>query len=228
MNQTTAMPPLNGRDPAGLRGDPIAGDRYFSPEFARAEWDHMWTRIWHVAGRTAQLEEPGDYVVHTFMKESVICIRQADGSVKAFYNSCAHRGMRLVAGASSVDTIACPYHGWRYGLDGTLVHAQDRHDFPQGDPCGKLKLKELRCDTWGGFVWYTMAQDGPGLLEFLSPMPQVYRNYPMDSAVLSVAGFPTIIYGPSGTGAHAATEYVDLDSVFTCTKVYAAMIQAWR
>src|SRR3546814_8099745 len=119
-------PPLSGRDPANLRGDAITGDRYFSSEFAQREWDMLWTRIWHIAGRTAEMPEPGDYVVHNFMKESVICIRQEDGSVRAFYNSCAHRGMRMVGQSSSADTIACPYHGWRYGLDGVLVHAQDQ------------------------------------------------------------------------------------------------------
>lgn len=53
---------LDGRDPANLRGEPITGDRYWSHEFARKEWDHMWTRIWHVAGRTVELEEPDDYI----------------------------------------------------------------------------------------------------------------------------------------------------------------------
>jgi phenylpropionate dioxygenase-like ring-hydroxylating dioxygenase large terminal subunit len=181
--QTTIMPPMDGRDPANLRGDAIGGERYYSPDFARREWEGMWSRIWHVAGRTAEMPDPGDYVVHNFLKESVICVRQDDGSIRAFFNSCAHRGMRLAAANSSVDAITCPYHGWRYGLDGVLQFAQDRHDFPQGDPCGKLRLKELRCDTWGGFVWYTMAPEGPGLLEFLEPMPQVYANYPMDTAV---------------------------------------------
>ncbi|MDE2597145.1 MAG: aromatic ring-hydroxylating dioxygenase subunit alpha [Sphingomonadales bacterium] len=183
MNQHTPSPPLSGRDPANLRGDAITGERYYSPDFAQKEWDQLWTKIWHVAGRTAELQEPGDYVVHSFMKESVICVKQADGSVRAFYNSCAHRGMRLTRGASSVESFTCPYHGWRFGIDGVLQHVQDRHDFPQGDPCGKLSLKELRCDTWGGFVWYTMAKDGHSLAEFLDPMPQVYRNYPMDTAV---------------------------------------------
>ena len=60
------------------------------------EWEHMWTRIWHVAGRTAELEEAGDYIVHDFMNESVFCVAQEDGSIKAFYNACRHRGMRLV------------------------------------------------------------------------------------------------------------------------------------
>lgn len=184
MNQPLSIPlPMDGRDPSNLRGDPITGDQYYSAEFAQKEWDHLWTKIWHIAGRTAELEEPGDFVVHNFKKESVICIRQDDGSVRAFYNSCAHRGMRMVAGASSVEAITCPYHGWRYGLDGKVIGAQDDADFPQGSPCGKLGLKELRCDIWGGFVWYSMDPDGPSLHEFLDPMPQVFKNYPMDKAV---------------------------------------------
>jgi phenylpropionate dioxygenase-like ring-hydroxylating dioxygenase large terminal subunit len=174
---------LDGRDPANLRGDPITGDRYWSREFAQKEWDHLWTRIWHVAGRTAELREPGDFVVHNFMKESVICVAQVDDSIKAFYNSCQHRGMRLVGQSSSVAVFNCPYHGWRWGTDGVLQFAQDAHDFPGGDPCGKLKLKELRCDTWGGFVWYTMDDQAPSLAEFLHPMIDVFKGYPMDTAV---------------------------------------------
>ncbi|WP_394998363.1 SRPBCC family protein [Sphingomonas sp.] len=174
---------LDGRDPANLRGDPITGDRYWSREFAQKEWDHLWTRIWHVAGRTAELREPGDFVVHNFMKESVICVAQVDGSIKAFYNSCQHRGMRLVEQSSSVAAFNCPYHGWRWGTDGVLQFAQDPHDFPGGDPCGKLKLKKLRCDTWGGFVWYTMDDQAPSLAKFLHPMIDVFKGYPMDTAV---------------------------------------------
>lgn len=174
---------LDGRDPKHLRGDKITGDRYYSREFAQKEWDHMWTRIWHVAGRTAEIPEPGDYLVHTFLKESVICVRQDDGSVKAFYNSCGHRGMRLVTQSASTEDFHCPYHGWQWGKDGVLKSVQDAHDFPQGDPCGKLKLNGLRCATWGGFVWYCMSDDAPGLMEFLHPMPEVYKNYPMDTAV---------------------------------------------
>jgi phenylpropionate dioxygenase-like ring-hydroxylating dioxygenase large terminal subunit len=175
---------MDGRDPANLRGDPMTGDRYWSKDFAKAEWDHMWTRIWHIAGRTAELEEPGDYVVHDFMHESVICVRQNDGSIRAFYNACGHRGQRLVSASASVTKgFECPYHGWLWGTDGVLRNVQDAHDFPQGNPCGKLKLRELRCDTWGGFVWYSMSDDSPDLGAFLSPMPEIYKNYPMDTAV---------------------------------------------
>lgn len=174
---------IDGRDPAPLRGDPISGDRYTSRDFMQQEWDHLWTRIWHVAGRTAELEEPGDYVVHDFRHESVICIRQDDGGIKAFYNACGHRGMRLTNGSAFADAFTCPYHGWKWGKDGVLQYAQDPHDFPQGNPCGKLTLKELRCATWGGFVWYTMDDAAPDLLDYLAPMPELYKNYPMDTGV---------------------------------------------
>lgn len=83
---------------------------------------------------------------------------------------------------------------------------------------------------------YRIAEDAPitqalqRSVTALSGSPATIRGIPawMDSAVLSAAGFPTIIYGPSGAGAHAATEYVELDSVFRCAEVYAAMIAAWR
>ena len=95
---------LGGRDPGLLRGDRMTGERYYSCEFAQREWEHMWTRIWHVAGRENELPEPGDYIVHDFMHESVIVIRQDDGSLKAFYNSCGHRGQRLAWGAAHAGT----------------------------------------------------------------------------------------------------------------------------
>lgn len=184
--ETIKLHPLtmDGRDASHLRGDPMTGDRYYSREFAQREWDHMWTKIWHVAGRTCELQEAGDYIVHDFMHESVIVVRQDDDSLKAFYNSCGHRGQRLMWDSAHVESgFHCPYHGWLWGHNGVLKSAQDPEDFPQGNPCGKLKLRELRCDTWGGMVWYTMDDNAPSLLDYLEPMPEIYKNYPMDTAV---------------------------------------------
>ncbi len=174
---------MSGRDPTLLRGDPITGDRYYSKEFAQREWDHMWTKIWHVAGRENELQEPGDYIVHHFMHESVIVVKQQNGTLRAFYNTCGHRGQRLVSNSSSTSDFHCPYHGWVWGIDGVLKNVPDPEDYPQGDPCGKLQLNSLRVDTWGGFVWYTMSPSGPSLLEFLHPMPEVYKNYPLETLV---------------------------------------------
>ncbi|MBI1182183.1 MAG: aromatic ring-hydroxylating dioxygenase subunit alpha, partial [Alphaproteobacteria bacterium] len=76
---------MDGKDPRNLRGDPITPERYYSREWMEREWEHLWTKIWHIAGREVQLKEPGDYIVHNFMHESVIIARQQDGSLKGFY-----------------------------------------------------------------------------------------------------------------------------------------------
>lgn len=174
---------MNGKDAALLRGDPLPADRYFSPDFARQEWDRMWTRVWHVAGRVNELEEPGDYVVHDFMHESVIIALQDDGTIRGFYNSCGHRGMKLATMSSSTNGFICPYHGWLWGKDGVLKDLPEADNFPQGNPCGKMSLREVRVGTWGGFLWYTMDPQAPELLDYLAPFPDIFANYPLETLI---------------------------------------------
>ena len=174
---------LDGGTAVELRGDPITGDRYYSKDFMEREWDHMWTRIWHLGPHLSEIPEPGDYRVHDFRHESVIIIRQEDGSVRAFYNTCRHRGNRLAwTELGSGNGFVCSYHGWEWGIDGMLNHVQDADDFENGNPCGTLTLSELRCETWGGFAWWNMDDDAPALLDYLDPIPYLFRHRPMDTS----------------------------------------------
>lgn len=189
MNAPAALRPSYPVSPLAetpqARGDRITGDRYWSKEFADREWQHMWTKIWHLAGRTAQLEEPGDFIVHTFAHESVILVRQRDGAIKAFFNVCMHRGNQLVSAEEGGVTshFTCPYHNWQWNIDGTLDHVQDEEDFPQGSPCGKLKLKELRCETWGGFIFWSFDPQAVPLLDYLAPVPDLLGNRDLENHV---------------------------------------------
>ncbi|MFA5628544.1 MAG: aromatic ring-hydroxylating dioxygenase subunit alpha [Thiohalomonadaceae bacterium] len=166
--------------PAGevaLRYDKITGDRYHSREFMSREWEKMWTKVWHLGGISKQIPEPGDYVLHNFMNESVVMIRQAGGAIRAFYNTCQHRGNRLLTVEEGrVKSLQCPYHGWTYSLDGVVTEVLNPEDFPQGDPCGKLKLKEVACEEWNGLVWYSMDENPVPLIEYLNPVPDLLRN----------------------------------------------------
>ena len=170
-------------DPA-LRGDPITGDRYFCPAYMQKEWDRLWTRIWHIGGSAADLIEAGDYVTHMIGRESVIMVRQSDGAVRAFFNACRHRGNRLswseLGGGPS---ITCAYHGWKWGIDGVLLHAQDVDDFPGGNPCGKAKLVEIACDVWGGFVWFNMDTSSRSLRDYLGEIGTQLEAYRMEGWV---------------------------------------------
>lgn len=174
---------LDGKNPSQLRGDPIDAQRYYSKEWADKEWQQLWTKVWHIAGRRNEMLEPGDYIVHDFMHESVMIVQQEDDSLKGFYNSCAHRGIRLVDESSHAQRLTCPYHGWVWNKDGTLNSVPDEDNFSQGSPCGKVTLKSVRVDCWGGFVWYTMDEQAPDLLEYLAPFPELFDNYPMETLV---------------------------------------------
>lgn len=167
-----------------VRGDTITADRYISRDWMELENKHLWPKVWHLGGVIAELEEPGDVIRHNFGKESVIMVRQDDGSVRAFYNTCPHRGNRLILGdATSVPRITCGYHGWQFDLDGTLAKVQDPDDFAGGNPCGKVHLAELRCDTWGPFVWWCMDDDVPPLLDWLAPYPEKLAGYGLENWV---------------------------------------------
>jgi phenylpropionate dioxygenase-like ring-hydroxylating dioxygenase large terminal subunit len=184
MNDAVTHPlAMDGKDPTNLRGDPITPERYYSAAWMEQEWEHLWTRIWHIAGRVQQLQEPGDYIVHNFMRESVIVARQKDGSLKGFYNTCGHRAQRLVWGDyGSQESLTCPYHGWKWDMDGSLLDAGDRDDFPD-DPVGRIRLVEVRVDTWAGLVWYTMDDTAPDLLTWLAPTPELYKNHQFEKTV---------------------------------------------
>lgn len=165
------------------RGDKISCDRYWSTEFAEREWEHMWKKVWHVGGRVSQLEEPGDFITHEFMHESILMVKQEDGSIKAFFNVCMHRGNRLVnvEEGGVADVITCPYHGWQWALNGDLKWVLDPEDFSQGNPCGKLTLKEVRCDTWGGFIFWSFDPEAKPLLDYLHPIPELLGNRDLEN-----------------------------------------------
>jgi phenylpropionate dioxygenase-like ring-hydroxylating dioxygenase large terminal subunit len=173
---------MNGGTSEQLRGDKITGDRYWSKDWMKREWDQMWTRIWHIGAKLSEIPEPGDFVTHDFLAESVLLVRQTDGSVKAFYNVCQHRGNRLVwTSEGSVAAFNCAYHGWRYALSGVVEEVQDPENFRAGNPCGKIRLKELPCATWGGFAWYSMDENAKPLLEHLSPIPSLLATRELES-----------------------------------------------
>ncbi|GIX31249.1 MAG: hypothetical protein KatS3mg124_1721 [Porticoccaceae bacterium] len=151
-----------------LRGDPITADRYLSRAYAEEEWRKVFMRTWQVAGLAYHLKEPGDFINFELGAESILCVRGQDGQVRAFYNSCAHRGTRLTAAEEGhVERFVCPYHGWQFDAAGQTVFVPNEEDFPQGSPCGRVGLREVRCEVRFGLVWVNMDPEAPSLEDFL-------------------------------------------------------------
>jgi len=154
------------------RGHEVSGDRYTSSDFMRQEWEGMWTRAWLLLGRETEMPNPGDWQMEPVGPEEILMVRQADNSIKAFYNVCQHRGNPLVDASSGSNPrrFVCKYHSWAFLHDGSLQFAPDKEDFPLGNPCGKLRLEELACETFAGFVWVNMDKDSEPLRDYLGPI----------------------------------------------------------
>jgi phenylpropionate dioxygenase-like ring-hydroxylating dioxygenase large terminal subunit len=171
-----------------VRDHKIEGYRYTSREFAEQEMEHMWSKVWLLLGREDEIPNPGDWQQEEVGPESILMVRQADSSIKAFYNVCQHRGQRLVSEAKGhVRRFVCPYHSWAWMPDGELNFVQDPDDFPGGNPCGKLKLEEVACDTFAGFIWVNMDSDCVSLKEFLGPICGDWEPYGIENWTRYVA-----------------------------------------
>jgi phenylpropionate dioxygenase-like ring-hydroxylating dioxygenase large terminal subunit len=159
-----------------LGSGPIPKQRYTSPEYAALEWERMWTKLWLMAGRASDIPEPGDYFTFEIGIESILVIRQRDGSIGARYNVCLHRGNRLrEPGRGHAELFSCLFHGWQYDIDGRLLRPLDPESFPQG--CDGLDLRPVRCDSWAGFVFVTLDPDAAPLRDYLGVIPEHLDPY---------------------------------------------------
>jgi len=161
----------------GVRDDFVPKDSYLSREFAALEKAKLWPCVWQIACRLEEVPKIGDYVTFEVIDESIIIVRTSETEVKAFYNACQHRGRKLTDGCGHTVKLFCRYHGWRWNLDGSVDHVVDREDWGDLLQDSDLKLKSPLIDFWGGWVFINMDPDAQPLLDYLSPIHEVFKNY---------------------------------------------------
>lgn len=144
----------------------VPRSEYVDPAFAAREREMMWSKVWYLAGRVEEIPEPGDFLVYEGPLTSVLLTRDDAGGLNAFHNSCPHRGMKLCSGEGSLARITCPFHAFRWSLDGKLDHIPSRWDFPEieGDD---LPLNRLRVAEWQGFIFVCHDPATPPLEQYL-------------------------------------------------------------
>ncbi|HEY8543619.1 MAG TPA: aromatic ring-hydroxylating dioxygenase subunit alpha [Acidimicrobiales bacterium] len=150
---------------------PVPAARYADAGFAALEADAVFGRSWLMVAHVDELPVPGSYRRVDQIDRPVVLVRGDDGTVRAFSNTCKHRGAALVRDdAGTVGRrLTCPYHNWVYALDGTLVGYPEAHNFADLDrDC--LALTPIRCATWGPLIFVNLDPDAEPLHEFLGPV----------------------------------------------------------
>jgi len=147
---------------------PVA--RYLDPAFAAQENAHLWPRVWQFACSVDQVREPGDFHEYRLGPYSTLIVRDGDGVLRAFQNTCRHRGSLLCEGSGSgLDEIRCPFHRWAWDLAGQLREVPSRRQF--GVQNDDLPLFEVQVDTWGPMVFVNPDLSAGPLHDFLAPVP---------------------------------------------------------
>lgn len=102
-------------------GFSLQRDWYLSAQVFEREYEAVISRQWIVVGHVSQLRAAGDYLVCEIAGQSIIVVNQGGGTIGALFNVCRHRGSRICdQEAGNAKSLVCPYHAWRYGLDGSL------------------------------------------------------------------------------------------------------------
>lgn len=169
----------------------VPRDQYRSPAFAALEEERLWPRVWQLACREEQIPEVGDIVVYESPGASFLITRTADDEIRAYYNSCLHRGMKLCAHDTSVMKLSCPFHGFTWNLDGTLAHVPARWDFPDMKEAD-MNLPEARVGRWQGFVFINRDAAAPPLEQYLGHLPDHFTDWSYDGKYLATVIRKTI------------------------------------
>jgi len=155
---------------------PLDARRYYSPEFFKLEIEKMWPRVWQYAAWSYDIPNPGDVAVYRNAGRSVLIVRQKDNSIRAFANSCLHRGRELCTETLQHQAeLKCPYHGFTWSIDGALKWIPCQWDLPQVKE-QTHKLAEVRCEQWNGFVFINFDENAPTLRDYMGKMVEQWES----------------------------------------------------
>jgi nitrite reductase/ring-hydroxylating ferredoxin subunit len=157
---------------------------FLSREYAEAEKEKLWPKIWQMAGRVEEVPKVGDFITYEIGDDSIIVVRTAPDKLKAYHNVCSHRGRRLVstpAGANNAcghkSRFVCGFHGWTFDLEGKNIYVHDKQDWKGCLNEENTALSPVLVDTWGGWIFINMDLDAVPLAEYLEPAASILNPF---------------------------------------------------
>jgi choline monooxygenase len=143
---------------------------YTDARIAQLELQNVFSRTWQSVGRTAQAENPGQYVTASVAGEPIVAMRGSDGKLRAFYNVCRHHAMTVMnEPCGQAQHMRCPYHGWTYNLEGELRGMTEFEGVCNFDRA-QNGLLPVRVETWENFIFVNLDPHAAPLGDFLGAL----------------------------------------------------------
>ena len=157
---------------------------YYDEAHHRRELEAFWYQRWICVGRLDDLTEPGDYRVIEVGDQSIIVMRDSQCAIKAFHNTCRHRGSILCqanSGRFKAGRIVCPYHAWTYSLEGHLENTPWRLPSDDFEP-SQFSLYRVGAVEWVGYVFVNLDVETDVTIEDVLPnMPARFANWHLET-----------------------------------------------
>ncbi|HLE94773.1 MAG TPA: aromatic ring-hydroxylating dioxygenase subunit alpha, partial [Acidimicrobiia bacterium] len=163
---------------------------YTSREVLAWEKENLWQRTWVCVGRLNELVAPRQVRGIDLDDESVLLVRDEEGTLRAFSNVCRHRGHELAPVGDAIDVrlIRCPYHAWSYRLDGSLRAAPTFTQNPTFD-MGEFPLISLGVEVLGGWVFVDLSGSAPALETHFGNLAEIISVYEPERLVTAASHF---------------------------------------
>jgi len=156
-------------DPDIAGASTIPARLYNDPVYLELERERVFAHSWQLVGRTAELTQHGQFVTAEVGTESIVVVRDGE-RLRGFHNVCLHRAGPVATGCGRRNTLQCRYHGWTYGLDGTLLRAPEMEGVARFHP-EEMHLVPVAVDAWGPLVFANLDGKAPPLREVLEDVP---------------------------------------------------------
>jgi choline monooxygenase len=145
---------------------------YTDERVAELERQNVFGCSWQPVARTDQVSTPGQYVTVELAGEPLLIVRGNDQKLRAFFNVCRHHAAAVATEEQGTTSLLrCPYHGWSYGLDGSLKGAPE-FEGVCGFDRSQNGLLPVRLETWEQFVFVCLDPQAPSLTAALGGLAE--------------------------------------------------------
>ena len=159
---------------------PLPGAFYTSREVFAVDVERIFRRWWSFAGHACTIPHPGDWFTCQIAGDSIIVLRDQHGEIRAFFNTCRHRGSRICGAETGHAThLVCPYHRWSYDLSGRLM-MDTAAEF--GVDRGALSLHPARVRNAAGLIFVSLAENPPSFDEAFAAISRKLEPHGMERA----------------------------------------------